>query len=628
MADDDRIVFADRHAPALPAGEYQVLLSHTVTHGAAAATALKGQRSLPFVVAGPRFGLAPSEVAGQFPPPGAVGEFGNVLPHVLLRRASLPWERSAVLGQEGKTPWLALLVLAESELKSSALVPAASLVTAAVGAAAPALAPAAPFATLSREPGDQLGQSVQVIDIDAGLARLWLPSADELSLLAGVRELQDQGGLAKGEPRALVMANRLPRPGQRNLVHLVSLEQQYRGQPAQHWAQGPAPGAATRVRLVSLANWDFTCDADSVHFEGLLEQLTIGEFRLDAAGLGAAQGPVDAGAVPVEYRLGNGEHTAAWYHGPLATRLRAPVLPLPARHADELLFTEAATGLTDISYAAAWTLGRLLALRDPGVGVPLNQWKRQVAQAAHAAQWVDIAPAGKGPSAGPNQGSLLSPLLPAALHSWFDNALGRLAAVPFSYLVPEPALLPPETICLLRVEPAWLQALVDGAFSMGRHSRLQATQDAALGVVLPRMAERSAVLLRSALVAGWPDLLVDGFGAPTAALSAGPALAPLRFERLAKDTLLVLFEGRLNRVELHLHPQAMHFGFDVTPAGGFNKGSAVPVPMRPDTVQPPRGVVDIATLQSALKTNGPHAFAARLLEGVPRASFSLQEIWS
>ncbi len=614
------MVFVDRQAPALPPGEYEVQLGHTLSYGAPSATVLDGGRSLGFVVAGPRFGLAPSEIAGRFPPPGADGEFASVLPHVLLERPTLPWERSAVDSQPAETPWLALLVLEESELKFSALVPVSSLVTAQVGAPAPPLSAA--FSPLSREPGDDIAQSVHVIEIEAEFARQWLPTPEELSLLAGVRRLEDLAGAAKGEPRAVVIANRLPKPGVRNLVHLVSLELQYSGSPARHWAVTTGPHAPSRVRLVSLANWDFSCAGDTGHFEALLDKLAIGEFRLGAAGLGPAQGPVDAGAVPVAYRLDTGASTAAWYHGPLATRRRAPALALPARHANDLLLTEATTGLTDVSYAAAWTLGRLLALRDPSVGVPLNQWKRQVAQAARAAQWLDTTPSDHPPPPP-------SPLFPPALHDWFEHALGRLKAVPFAYLVPEPALLPPETIGLLRIEATWIQALVDGAFSIGRHSRQQALQDAALGAVLPRIAERSAVLLRSALVAGWPDLVVDGFGPPRpGSAAAGDALKPLRFDRLGKDTLLVVFEGPLARVDLHLHPQGMHFGVDVTPSGGFQKGQAGPVPMRADAAQVPRRVIDILALQTALKATGPHEFASRMLEGIPKASFSLQEVWS
>ena len=94
----------------------------------------------------------------------------------------------------------------------------------------------------------------------------------------------------------------------------------------------------------------------------------------------------------MEYRLTTGERTAAWYHGPLAERDHGVVLDLPARQASDLMLLERATGMRDISYATAWELGRLLALRDSAVGVQLHQWKRQVAQTGAAAEWVKVAP--------------------------------------------------------------------------------------------------------------------------------------------------------------------------------------------------------------------------------------------
>jgi hypothetical protein len=362
------------------------------------------------------------------------------------------------------------------------------------------------------------------------------------------------------------------------------------------------------VQLVSLARWDFACDKSAGHLAALLKNLTIGAFRFDPAKRKAARGPIEGGAVPVEHRLAGGQHTAAWYHGPLVTRHREPPLSLPARRADDLLLTESATGMADVSYATAWTLGRLLALRDPAVGMRLNQWKRQTAQAGLAARWIDLDPA-------PDDVGPSCPLFP--LRDWFDTALARLAAVPFNHLVPEPKLLPPETICLLRIENAWIAALFDGAFSIGRHSAALAELDVQLRAALPPIGDASAVLLRSEAVASFPDLIVDGYA------SGGTKLLPiLRFERLAKDTLLVLFAGRMTQVDLHLHPQAMHFGFDGDAQLGFKK-HGLAVTLRAAK----QGVVDIAALKTTLAVTGAHDFAARMLEGVPKASYSLSEVW-
>jgi hypothetical protein len=408
-----------------------------------------------------------------------------------------------------------------------------------------------------------------------------------------------------------VAANRLPAKDKRNHVHLVSLEQQYRpaaGSEHQHWAAGLAKGspagAPPTVRFVSLACWDFFCEGSGGDLGTLLkERVTIRRLALDARRLRTSTGAVQAGAVPIEYRLATGERTAAWYHGPLAVRDHGISLALPARRAAGLLLVDRATGMADVSYAAAWELGRMLALRDPAVGVRLHQWKRQVAHADRAAEWLDVAP--EAMAASPD-----APLFP--LGDWFENALGRLAAVPFSYLVPEPALLREESLCFFTLDRQWMDALLDGAFSIGRSSARQQKLDQALRTVLPAILNRSGILLRSAAVAGWPDLVVDGFA------SGGKPLTQLRFDRLSKDTLLVLFDGVVAQVDVHPHPQALHFGFDRDAASGFIKhGQAVPL-----RKSDPR-VVAIADLARALKATGSHDLASAMIEGVPKVSYSI-----
>ena len=54
----------------------------------------------------------------MFPPPNATSEFDNVLPHAVLTRRTLPWERTPSSDSDrhpdadhNVAPWLALLLL-------------------------------------------------------------------------------------------------------------------------------------------------------------------------------------------------------------------------------------------------------------------------------------------------------------------------------------------------------------------------------------------------------------------------------------------------------------------------------------------------------------------------------------
>ena len=122
------------------------------------------------------------------------------------------------------------------------------------------------------------------------------------------------------------------------------------------------------------------------------------------------------------------------------------------------------------------------------------------------------------------QATLADPTAVAALHSdvavppeiasWL-GLLVSLKTVPLSYLVPDPGMLPPESIRFFRVDPNWITALLEGACSVGRASSAELTHDEALTdavhaalAVEPMM---TGFLLRSAVVEGWPGLEVVGY---------------------------------------------------------------------------------------------------------------------
>ncbi|MGH3191830.1 MAG: hypothetical protein ACRDPY_01525 [Streptosporangiaceae bacterium] len=68
--------------------------------------------TLQFAVRGPRFTLNPADVHSYFPPPSPPTPFEGQLPHVVVARKTLPWER--LLGPDPDyqgIPWLGLLLV-------------------------------------------------------------------------------------------------------------------------------------------------------------------------------------------------------------------------------------------------------------------------------------------------------------------------------------------------------------------------------------------------------------------------------------------------------------------------------------------------------------------------------------
>jgi hypothetical protein len=215
-------------------------------------------------------------------------------------------------------------------------------------------------------------------------------------------------------------------------------------------------------------------------------------------------------------------------------------------------------GMFEVSYAAAWELGRLLALQSKSFSVALYRWKRTHARMIKVAEQQVAHLPFDGPSAALD--------LPETVRGWFDQ-LALLEGVPFRYLVPDERMLPPESIRFFQVDEQWMECLLDGAFSVGRVLDSDHANDVLHSE--KQLSDRyhwqvSGFLLRSDVVAGWPGLLVDGYDTPVPVDSEGkkPVLPLLRMARLSQNVLLCLFEGIVKTVDIHLRPETLHFGVD------------------------------------------------------------------
>ena len=262
-------------------------------------------------------------------------------------------------------------------------------------------------------------------------------------------------------------------------------------------------------------------------------------------------------------RLGN--RTVSWYHGPFVpgSLSSSPPISFPIEAADKVLHYNSSIGMLDVSYAAAWELGRLLTLQNKPVAAALYNWKRSHAQADKLrdleSKWLHLD---CGKQDAPED-------LPRNVVEWFRD-LTILRGVPFSYLVPDERMLPAESLRFFQIDSEWVQCLLDGAFSIGRVLKNDHSLDKAhtnrLTEVLKPATRASGLLLRSAVVSGWPDLLVDGF------VGSDP-LSKLREEKLSPSILLCLFENVVQKVRIHQKPEALHFGLS---ADDENKFIAAP----------------------------------------------------
>jgi hypothetical protein len=198
--------------PPLKAGDY-TLHGHTDTAGGPTADYDAHIR-----VTSPRFALPPDQMLSTFPPANSEGAYETRLPQIVLKRRTLPWERSAAPG-DTTTPWLALVVIAEGEATLSGDVPIAQCVTPGLTLQGPSDVATGTYLSVTRTVVNKI-----------------FPTKPDVPLLCHVREVDvNDTELANGDDDgflAVVMANRLPQYDRTNdapvryLACLINLEGQ------------------------------------------------------------------------------------------------------------------------------------------------------------------------------------------------------------------------------------------------------------------------------------------------------------------------------------------------------------------------------------------------------------------
>ncbi|MDH4081431.1 MAG: hypothetical protein OEU68_16625 [Nitrospira sp.] len=633
----DTITFVDDYQTRLNAGTYEVRA--TLTAPAALEPAkVSTSTKVKLHVAGPRFFLPPSEVHSVFPPENGEGDYNNVLPHVVLNRRTLPWERLVDKKRGDKKrddaleqiPFLALLVFTEDEEANGDVTPPTVISLEELGQ--------------SLEPGEKPTDKVNVIDVKRSLLEHIMPTGEELRLLVHGRERIQNG---KDHWRAVVIANRLPASGKRNIAHLVMLENRYEQieKPLEKppaWCFKFASDADDPIRLVCLKSWQFTCSADKPTLRGRLlgkaftfESLCVPKREKGGDSFEQLRS-MSYAALPYHLRWGDRAHTL--YHGPLVA---APAKTEPLKTDDDNI-PASADGLVrllqdqhifDVSLAAAWQLGRLLMLRDQSVAMEYFGWRRRDAQLrAREAHWDDD---GHLQTADDHRTGLSG--MPEAVRHWCAERL-QLRSLPFEYLVPDARMVPEHSLRIFRIHEGWMACLLSGALALGRAGDFDRHLEAEyLSTVFPAESRgRTGFLLRSPAVDEHPDLEVAAFG------DGRSPLKEVRLERIGPGLLLGLYEGTISRLQFSLPPLGLHFGLKEAD-GGFakdlrsedgseNKQSIGSIAMRtPDGAGLGGSVVDVSELSSEMKrrlgkdfgTMTPGRFAFQMCEGTEMVEFDV-----
>ena len=624
---EKKVIFIQYDEPPLKAGKYTVTLEQQVNLNTGAPYTTTRE----FAVTGQRFSLSPNDFNSVFPPDLSNGEFSGVFPLAVFNRRTLPWERTSV-ATDPNAPWLALLLFNQDQVpeikKTTAkdLVPLGTKITVegsdktGVGTMPDQIVSYPGMNELQY--GESPDDEVNVIDVPTVTFNQIAPSPADLSYLAHIRDTETidktDKKIIEEEFYSVVTGNRIPKDDAISYVFLVSLENMGGYLPGDD-GTGHVPVGKSFVRLITYSSWHFTVNTGNETFEKLLEGLNkniLGELGLttlqypfngtpptttevETALKNQADGKLtkpDAkvlvgnamamGYVPVNQILRHTGNTVSWYRCPLAPLNIAETLKPPFTTPDAVNQYNPETGMFDVSYGTAWQIGLLMALQNKAYSTELYNWKKgETMLEVIAEEQKIIAEKYKSLTAFSHimlaRTNMLrasnSEPLPDNITLWLGQ-LALLKGLPFNYLVPDEAMLPPETIRFFYMDNNWIDCLLDGAFSIGRSATADDLRDTARfdkvklagksrsKLFRPRKAKLRAYnndsgivtgfLLRSAVVGGWPGLEVNGYSD----IEGQNEIQKLRMEALSTDTLICIFDGEVQMVAIHEPPEALHEG--------------------------------------------------------------------
>lgn len=379
-----KIKFLRACTPVLDDGKYRIYVDQEVNL-ATQDKKIPEKKQL-FSVKGPRYSLDPGCIDSMFPPANTSGCYGNCLPHIILKRKTLPWERvvfkdktasrrEAEAQADDVIPWLAVLTLDSKEAPVIEKKTANDILNPGTNVVSGTLDP-------DTSAGEALTTPCLTIDVPSTLFNAIMPNLDELSYLSHVRLVDMDCKKSEGSTDgyySVVIGNRLPLAsgdGEKNVSFLVSLEGLGEHIPG---GSQQITDKNTCIRMIVLAIWEYSAIADNFQFQKLLNNLSPATtMKIESQPNASAEmkAALDMGYTAMNHHLRNGEQTVSWYRGPLVP-LKMDVKKAEAKeNADALYKYDPDNGLFDISYAAAWQIGRMLALKNKNFAIALFQWRR------------------------------------------------------------------------------------------------------------------------------------------------------------------------------------------------------------------------------------------------------------
>jgi hypothetical protein len=414
------------YSPGLTTGLYDIKTEQRINASGQPKIILPPLQS--FLVTAPRFSIDSSLIHSTFPLPG-VSAHPNILPHIVFNDPHLPWQTAIGVTTETDTmrvPWLATIVFEQSELQMTAqdsifpgLQPGgppkqsftmsnnmtlAALTGSGLKCAVPDLRQSfAEDSTWSETKVDVIFPKMDLfLALFSDSASTQSINLDRYKYLAHARQVNtthmtDSGVIDEGT-FSIIFSHRTgpqfstgapPTTPKPCVVHVVSLD-----------AVRDIPHSSLtldnkRAALISLFSWTYDCfPPEAINFEDVMravgnncEPFGTPKTTRDQAGQDLpstvqrrVQDRIDDGYTLLRYRVQTGEETVALTRGPLTPRRVPEVswLDVHSNTGEDLQIIDTALGVIDISYCAAWQLGKALAIADQAFCASLLRIRAQV----------------------------------------------------------------------------------------------------------------------------------------------------------------------------------------------------------------------------------------------------------
>lgn len=323
----------------------------------------KSQECISLVFTRKRFSAEPHEIYSVYPPKESKGDYRYHLPHIVFNRASFPWEFS-----EDSTPSIALFLLREGEGAICKEMKVRDVCGEEEGVfIVSGLTP-------KQDDADKLDDTCKVVDIPVEQFRALWVGKKQRKLLSHVREVSLNDKVTDPEIKdgkfSVVISHRFPEE-ELNYMFAVSLAE-YDGVSI--------PENCKFVRCICYFRWEFYSVEKPYDFLGEMKKLKTGTLTRQISDRVKAQELrelLERGFLPMNHDMREGSKTVSWYRGPWIPYEEELEEPQYRIFSDELYYYDNHVGMLDVSYAAAWQLGRMVAMHHSSMAGELISWRLQ-----------------------------------------------------------------------------------------------------------------------------------------------------------------------------------------------------------------------------------------------------------